>query len=50
MTAQFFTSIVVNSLFLAFFAAFYDPNVDGIRKTIWGWYYCSSRLVLHLIF
>ena len=36
MTAQFFTSIVVNSLFLAFFAAFYNPNVDGIRKTIWG--------------
>lgn len=36
MTAQIFTSVVVNSLFLAFLAAFYDPKCDGLKKTIWG--------------
>ena len=36
MTAQIFTSIVVNSLFLAFVAAFYDPKCDGLRKALWG--------------
>lgn len=36
MTAQIFISIVVNSLFLAFVAAFYDPATDALRKTLWG--------------
>lgn len=35
MTAQIFTSIVVNSLFLAFVAAFYDPRCDGLHKALW---------------
>ena len=36
MTAQIFTSIVVNSLFLAFVAAFYNPRCDGLHKSLWG--------------
>lgn len=36
MTAAIFTSIVVNSLFLAFVAAFYDSKCDGLRKALWG--------------
>ena len=36
MTAPIFTSIVINSLFLAFVAAFYDSKCDGLRKALWG--------------
>ena len=36
MTAPFFTSIVVNSIFLAFVAAFYDPSCDGLHKALWA--------------
>ena len=36
MTAPIFTSIVVNSLFLAFVAAFYNPKCDGLHKALWG--------------
>lgn len=36
MTAQIFTSIVVNSIFLAFVAAFFDPKCDTLHKTLWA--------------
>lgn len=36
MTAQIFTSIVVNSIFLAFIAAFFDPKCDALHKALWG--------------
>ena len=36
MTAQIFTSIVVNSIFLAFVAAFFDPKCDAIHKALWA--------------
>ena len=36
MTAPIFTSIVVNSIFLAFIAAFFDPKCDGLHKALWG--------------
>lgn len=36
MTAQIFTSIVVNSIFLAFVAAFYNPKCDGLHKALWA--------------
>lgn len=36
MTAQIFTSIVVNSLFLAFVAAFFNPKCDAIHKALWA--------------
>ena len=35
MTAPIFTSIVVNSLFLAFVAAFCDPRAGTLRKILW---------------
>ena len=36
MTAPIFTSIVVNSLFLAFVAAFFDPKCDRLHKALWA--------------
>lgn len=36
MTAQIFTSIVVNSIFLAIVAAFYNPKCDALHKALWG--------------
>lgn len=36
MTAPIFTSIVVNSIFLAFIAAFYDSKCDALNKALWG--------------
>ena len=36
MTAPIFTSIVVNSIFLAFIAAFFDQKCDALHKTLWA--------------
>ena len=36
MTAPIFTSIVVNSIFLAFIAAFYSPKCGALNKVLWG--------------
>ena len=50
MTAQIFTSIVVNSLFLAFVAAFYDSKCDRLHKALWGLaiFFWSIGFVLNL--
>lgn len=51
MTAPIFTSIVVNSLFLAFVAAFYDPGCDALHKALWALaiLFWSVAFVLNLL-
>ena len=44
MTAQIFTSIVVNSLFLAFLATFYDLKCDGLKRPSGELRFSSGRL------